>query len=157
MTACRNPIAWTAALVLALAPAAVARAELATWDQAKVTALTQQLVAATTALYDSFYKQPVPPAASGQYKVYHHLKQKVRRLRSEARTLAGDVKKGGGRVETKASFDDLMLAVRDARQDAPKVFTGADVQEKATAARDILNQLGPYYDAGFQPLQPAAR
>jgi hypothetical protein len=156
ITLSRSAIA-SAALVAFVAISPAARAELTPWDQAKATALAKQLVPATQELYDSFYRQPVPPAASGQVKAYYRLKQKVRRLRTEARQFARDVQKGGGQVETQAAWEDLMLAVRDAREDAGKIFVGADVAAKAAVARDLLNQLGPYYDPNFKPLEPATR
>jgi hypothetical protein len=134
-----------------------AAAELAAWDQAKVSALAKELVAASDALYDTFYKQPPPTLGSGQASSYQRLKQKVRRIRTEARQLSEDVQKNAGREETLPSFQDLMQTVRDAREEARKVFQTADVAEKAAAARAVLNQLGPYYDPDFKALEPVAR
>jgi len=142
------------AFALALS-ASTASAELAPWDQAKVTGLAKQLVETTQDLYDTFYKQPTPTAASMQSRTYYQLKQKVRGIRMNARNLANDLKKGADREGTLPIYDSLMQLVRSAREDARKVFTSADVAEKAAAARAVLNQLGPYYDPGFETLQPA--
>jgi hypothetical protein len=135
--------------------AAPAHAELQKWDAAKVTALAGQLRTATQDLYDTFYKQP--KVGAGQARPYYRLKQDVRRLRSEAKALAGALEKGGGQEETLPIYEDLMQAVRRARQDAREVFTTQDVEQKASAVRALLNQLSPYYDPDAVPLQPLPR
>ena len=151
----------TAASALALASAfsgaPAARAELAKWDQAKVAALATQLVAATDALNDTFYKQPPPSVASMQSRDYYRLKQQVRHLRSEARELSASLGKNAGFDETLPIYDDLMQVVRLARETARGTFTTQDVIEKATAVRLVLNQLTPYYDADAIPLEPVSR
>ena len=152
----RIALSALAALALALVPSA-SRAELAKWDQAKVTTLAQQLADASAALYDTFYKQPVPGIGSAQSRSYQRLKQLVRRIKSEANELASSLKKGEGLEETQPSFEDLMQTVRAARENARSVFATNDVAEKAAAARALLNQLGPYYDPDFETLNPVTR
>lgn len=134
--------------------AASARAELATWDQAKVSGLTNELTAATKALYETFVKQPQPGLGSMQSRTYYRLKQEVRRLRNETDELARSLGKGEGREQTLPIYENLMQLVRTAREDAEKAFLVHDVEERATAVRAVLNQLGPYYDADFQALTP---
>jgi hypothetical protein len=145
------------ALVLLAGWAAPSRAELAAWDQAKVTELAKQLQEASKALYDTFYKQPVPVAASGQAQDYRNLKQEVRRVRSEARELADALAKGAGREDTLPIYEHLMMVIRDAREHSARVFTTQDVQQRASAVRQLLNQLTPYYDPDAAPLQPVRR
>jgi hypothetical protein len=58
---------------------------------------------------------------------------------------------------TLPGYEDLMERVRSARDDARKVFTTKDVEAKAAAAREQLNQLGPYYDPGYEALKPVTR
>jgi hypothetical protein len=142
---------------LVIGYAAPARAELAAWDQARVTALAQELVTNAKALYDSFYKQPAPQAASGQGQDYRRLKQEVRRVRTEARQLADALAKGEGQEDTLPIYEHLMEVVRSARDSARRVFTTQDVQNRASEVRQVLNQLAPYYDPDAQPLQPATR
>jgi hypothetical protein len=156
MIAARSLLA-IAAMGSVLVAAAPARAELATWDQSKVTELAKRFADATNELYDTFYKQPPPTRGSMQSRAYAQLRQKVRALRVEAGSLAGDLAKGEGYEETLPSYDSLMELVRDARRNSQRVFTTTDVQQKATAARLILNQLTPYYDPDAEPLGPAAR
>jgi hypothetical protein len=156
MTIHASPIAILLSFA-ALTQAGVARAELAAWDQAKVAALAKQLTPATDALYDAFYKQPPATVGSGQARAYQRLKQDVRRIRTEARELDGALAKGEGQEATLPMYENLMQVVRDARDDARQVFTTADVAERASAVRALLNQLGPYYDPDFQAYQPPAR
>ena len=153
----RLRIAFFVPVLAVVAAVADARADLQAWDQARVGALAQQLVEATDGLYDTFYKQPPPSRGSAQARAYQRLKQKVRRIRTEARALAGSLAKGEGYEETLPSYDDLMQTVRSARDDARQVFATSDVTDKAAAARGVLNQLGPYYDPDFRTLGPATR
>lgn len=134
-----------------------ALAALTPWDQAKVTGLARQLEKAAGDLYDTFYKQPVPTAGSGQTRAYQRLKQKIRGIRTEANQLAGDLEKGEGMEATLPAYEDLMEMVRSARDDARKVFTTKSVEEKATVVREQLNQLGPYYDPNYESLKPVTR
>jgi uncharacterized membrane protein YccC len=151
-----RPISSALALVLLLTGvASSARAELAAWDQAKVSGLAKQLQQATHDLYDTFYKQP--KVGAGQAKAYYRLKQDIRHLRSEAKGLATALEKGAGQEETLPVYEDLMQAVRRARENAGQVFSTQDVQQRATAVRQLLNQISPYYDPDAVPLQPVTR
>jgi hypothetical protein len=142
-------------LALANGWALSARAELASWDQAKVSALAKQLEGETQSLYEAFNKQP--QAAAAQRTAYYRLKEDVRAARNRAKQLAGALAKGAGRDETHPIYDDLLHGVRRAREIAPQVFTGRDVQERASAVRRSLNQLAPYYDPDAPPLQAVTR
>jgi hypothetical protein len=143
------------AVALAAGLTLPARAELASWDPAKVSALAKQLQSATQSLYDTFSKQP--QASAAQRKGYYRLKQDVRAARNGAKQLAGTLAKGAGQEETLPIYDDLMQDVRRARDIAPQVFTTRDVQQRASEVRGLLNQLAPYYDPDAAPLQPVTR
>ena len=143
-------------LVLALS-GATARADLAAWDQAKVSEIAKQLVPATKDLYDTFYQQVPPTAGSGQTKDFYSLKQVIRVMKTESRHLAGQLEKGEGHDQTLPSYESLMQLVREAREAGARIFATEDLQGKATAVRVLLNQLGPYYDPDFQTLQPVTR
>jgi hypothetical protein len=143
-------------LALALSGAPV-RADLAAWDQAKVTEISKQLVSATQDLYDTFYKQLPPTAGSGQSREFYRLKQVTRVMKTEARELSSQLEKGEGRDQTLPSYESLMEMVRTARELGARIFATEDLKQKATAVRGLLNQLGPYYDPDFQTLQPVTR
>lgn len=136
---------------------ATAHADVAAWDQAKVTAIAKQLVPATQDLYDTFYKQLPPSSGSGQKQDFYRLKQVIRVMKTEARELATSLEKGEGHDETLPSYEDLMEVVRKARDLGSRIFATEDLKQKATGVRGLLNQLGPYYDPDFQALQPVTR
>ena len=121
-------------------------AELAKWDQERVTALAAELAEACGALYDTFVKEPQSTIGSGQARDYYRLRQVVRRLRSEARHLSSSLGNGEGYDQTLPIYESLMVTVRDARELAQRTFTSAFVLDKATAARDVLQRIAPYYD-----------
>jgi hypothetical protein len=143
--------------VCLLALATSARAELAPWDQAKVTELAKQLEAATRALSDSFRQRPPPTLGSAQRKPFFLLKQQVRSLRREARSMSRALQRGADLEETQPSWDSMMRTVRSAGDIARRTFTHTEIQTRADAVRDLLNQLAPYYDPNAPPLQAPAR
>jgi hypothetical protein len=153
-----RPAARTVVFLLCLAAfAAGARAALTPWDQAKVTELGKQLETTTAALSDTFRKQPPPTLGSSQRKAFFQLQQQVRHLRRESRTMSRALQRGADFDETQPSFESLMVTVRRAVDTARRVFPTGEMQTRADAVRDVLNQLGPYYDASFQPLTPPER
>jgi len=123
-------------------------AELAEWDQERVTTLAAVLAPACDALYDTFSKEPVATVGSGQMKDYHRLRQVVRRIKREAKHLSSALAAGEGYDETLPIYENLMVMVRDARGVAKRTFTSNFVQEKAAAAGDLLRRIAPYYDPG---------
>jgi hypothetical protein len=136
-------LAALAAAALLAAP--LVAAEPVAWDQTRAAELAQQLGVACGELYDVFYAQPDPGLASGQSLAYEELKEEIRRIRSEARSLARELEKGRDRAATRRSFERLEQMVRSAQDDARKVFNTAEVREKADAARALLDQLSAYY------------
>lgn len=135
-----------------LAPSA--RAELAAWDQAKVTGLAKELEAATDALYQTFRQQPPPNVGSMHSQSYYRLKQLVRMLHGQVDVFATALREGDGRDQTVWMYETVMSLTRSARLEAGRVFVAKDVGERAAAVRGVLNQLGQYYDPDFQTLAP---
>ena len=121
-------------------------AELAKWDQERVTALGGELAKACSELYDTFLKEPQSNIGSGQSNSYYRLRQLVRRVRTEARQLSSSLAKGEGYEETLPIYENLNVIVRDASENARKMFSSGFVLEKATAAGDLLRRIAPYYD-----------
>jgi len=154
MSAVRCAVLAVSMLALA-APAGAAPQQ--AWDQAKVTALGKQLEAKTQDLWDTFRRQPTPTAGSMQARSYFRLQQQIRQLRREARSLSRSLQGGAGHDETLPSFESMMETVRRAQDEARRVFSGEDVRERAQAAREVLNQLMPYYDTAAQPVEPVQR
>ena len=123
-------------IVAAGTPAA---ADLANWDQAKVTALAKQLADATQALNDTFYKQPPPGAGSMQSRAYQQLRQKIRVIRMEAGALSSSLAKGEGYEETLPSYESLMELVRAVRRRAARSGDALNTQPYACRCRDIAS------------------
>ena len=59
-------------------------AELAPWDQERVTALAGEFSAACDALYDTFVKEPVQGRGSANARDYYQLRRVIRRLKGRA-------------------------------------------------------------------------
>jgi hypothetical protein len=135
-------------LVLAIAawlPSA-SFAELAKWDQERVTALGAELAKACDALYNTFMKEPERTIGSGQSRDYYRLRQLVRRIKGDAKHLSSALEKGEGYDQTLPIYENLMVMVRDAREALQGTFTSGFVLEKTTAAGDVLRRIAPYYD-----------
>ena len=134
------------ALCFALA-AVPAAAELAKWDQAKVTALATQLVKATDALYTTVYKEPgFAGTGAGIEQGSYDLRHTVRRVGEEARHLDAELKAGKGHAATVGAWKQMMQLVRDARVNFRESFTPGDLEKRMAAVEDLLRQLTPYYD-----------
>jgi hypothetical protein len=153
----KSAVRCAAVAVSLLAFAGSARAELTPWDQAKVTELGKQLETATNELFQAFRRQPAPTKGTSQRAPYFQLQQEIRHLRREARSMSRALQRGADLEETQPSWQSMMQTVRTAQDRARRVFSGADVQERANAAREILNQLAPYFDPNATPLQPVGR
>jgi hypothetical protein len=147
--------AFALALGLLCAGLGGASADIREWDPEKVATLAERLRLAAHDLYDAFYKQPVLGVA--QNKFYYRLKQDIRSIRIEAGQLSDELAKGAGRDETLPIWENLMQDVRRATDHAASVFTTHDVDQKAQAARAILDQLAPYYAGEAATSEPPAR
>lgn len=154
MTAVRCAV--LAVSLLALAPPAGAQPQQA-WDQAKVTELGKQLAAATDELWNTFRRQPRPTVGQGQANSFFRLQQQLRAIRSEARSLSRSLERGAGHDETLPSFESMMQTIRVAQDNARRVFSNVEVREKADAARAVLNQMTPFYQADPAVLEPTQR
>ena len=121
-------------------------AELAKWDQERVTALGAELSEACNALYDTFVKEPQKTIGSGQSTDYYRLRQVIRRIKTEAKHLSAALEKGEGYDQTLPIYEHLMTMVRDAREIAKRTFTSNYVLDKAAATGDVLRRIAPYYD-----------
>ena len=134
------------ALCFALA-AVPAAAELAKWDQTKVTALATQLVKATDALYTTVYKeQDFAGTAGGLAQGSYDLRHTVRRVGEEARHLDAELKAGKGHDATVGAWKHMMELVRDTGVESGRTFMEGDVKKGMAAVKDLLRQLAPYYD-----------
>ena len=145
-----NRAAFAALLLLPLAAQAdhheKGQAAAGDWDQAKVTALAEQLSDAVNDVYRSVSRlQTGSGMASGQANAYLRLKDKLRVGRNEARHLAGALGDGKGREETSHAYRRLMTLVRDAREEGRKMFLEKPTLDKVEKANELLQQIAPFY------------
>ena len=122
--------------------------EPAQWDQARVTALAEQLFKQLGAVYDEVYREGAFEGQIGTGDAYNYtmLKDRLRVARFESEHLAAELEKGKGYHDTVHSFERLMELVRDARVSGRRIFITKQLSEKLLAARQTLSQLAPYYD-----------
>jgi hypothetical protein len=126
-----------ALLVTALA-ASPAAAELAKWDQARVTGIAKQLADASEAWWMAVREQP---DIFGEA-----LEPKAQVLKEQSRALAGHLEKGKGHDQTRGMYLSLKESIDDSEVEAQR----AELEEQSMAAwakvADLWRQLSPYYD-----------
>ena len=132
-------------LAAAVAQDASPPAELA-WDQAKVSALAQQLAESVGKVQSSVSKLKTgSTVGSGQANAYLRLKDDLRVTRNMSRSLAKQLADGDGRDATASTYRRLMTLVRDVRENGRKMFLAKPTLDEAAHAGEILDQLAPYY------------
>ncbi len=143
----RPSLSFWLACLLGMAIPGLANAELANWNQERVTGIAKEAAEKSSNLYDVFYKQPPATIGSAQSRSYYELKQLVRRIRREAGHLASELESGKGREETQAVYDNLAQTVDRATEEARRTFTSEDLLAASMSAGDAIRRLAPYYDA----------
>ena len=142
------------AMTLLLLSAPNARADLAAWNQAKVTALAKELATTTDALHETFQKQP-PPSIGWQSQAYYRL-QAARAVAPRCRVFTSSPARwrrtASGRAHTLTIYDNLMQPTRSARDDLQNLRRAR--RPRAAAVRRVLNQLCPYDDPDLPTLAP---
>ncbi len=134
------------ALALAIGLAGPAAAQRAEWNQERITKLAKEVKEATDKLYTAFYKRPVSTVGSGQANSTFRLKQTLRRLKSEASHFANALEGGMGRDESYPIYENLAILLRNAQEDARKMFVQDELLEYGTTAEDRMRQIAPYYE-----------
>jgi hypothetical protein len=133
-----------AALAVALAStAAPASAELATWNQDRVTKYAGELTTAADDLELSMKKIGIQNIANANavYKV----QDTVDLLHTAARGLHGALKAGKGREETMPRFKRVETLRRDAELEGRRADIPEQVFEKVFSVGSALQRLRPYY------------
>jgi hypothetical protein len=128
------------ALVLA-SPRALAEPQ---WDQAKVSAIAQELAASLRDLEITVKKDPTlvgTPMRAAQYQAREDLRQLVNTIDR----LAASLEAGEGREETLPIYRRAEQHRRDAAEAARRADIPGATQEKIEKSREILAQLAPYY------------
>lgn len=134
---------------LAMAVAALsspASAELATWDQARVTGLAQQLVQATDAWQLAVREQPGGDVGSGDAQEQFGLTMKARVLNEQAQALAGHLAKGEGYDKTHNYYRSLKELIDDTEEIAQRSELDEPTMDAWSKVADLQRQIAPYFD-----------
>ena len=135
---------------LGLIASVAAHAELAAWDQARVTDLAGQLSKAADDAYTVLYKEPsLGGGIGGGGGEGSDMPGTMRRIQEEARSLSGHLEKGADQHKTSGMYKNIMESVRDLRVDAQEAFETNDVTTALAKMQDVLTQLAPYYDKNW--------
>ena len=121
------------------------RAQTPTWDQAAVTALAEQLFDAVKDLRESLRRSNDPSIDLGQSDSTYRLLDDLRLIRSEARHLADELKKGAGREQTLPIIERIEEIRSDAAAEARRIRLQQPTPERIAAARRVLEKIEPYY------------
>ncbi len=151
-----KPLQIISGLLLAsviVAPGPASAADQLEWDQAKVTAIAQELPKAADDLRNALRNEPGTLSGSaGGRRSFHRFTDTVRRIDREARQLAASLKAGKGHDETLPIMENLAVLVRDGRDQARNLFRTDSLTNRIAAGRAVLDRLTPYYD--MRPLPP---
>ncbi len=139
----RRTIAVGAALSFLLLPTA-ALAELAKWDQARVTQTAEEFADAMKDLRKEMQAAPPMTDPTRQRALYVALDD-IRIMTNTATLLANKLKAGEGREETYAAWRRLDLLRRDFEESARKAMIEDAIMAKIVTAGELLIRLTPYY------------
>lgn len=131
--------AWCLA---AAGPAGPAAAELAAWDQARVTGIAQQLAGACDAWEQAVREQPGAGAEASEFG----LGMKARVLKEQSQALAGHLAKGEGHDQTRNYYRDLKELVDDTEEMAQRSELDDPTLAAWAKVVDLQRQIAPYYD-----------
>lgn len=129
--------------VVAAAPAA---AELAAWDQARVTAIAGQWADAADAWQQALRDQPGGQIGSGDAEQAFGLGQKAEALHVQTRALAGHLAKGEGYDKTRNYYRDVKELVDDSDELAQRAELDEPTMDAWAKVVDLQRQIAPYYD-----------
>ena len=139
--------ALLAAFVVPVA-ALPALADLAAWDQARVTSLAKQLADSSDAFEQAIRKEPgLGQVGSGSAEMGFGVGQKARVLKEQSLTLAGHLETGKGHDETKNAWRGLKEIADDVAEDAQRSELSEPALDAWAKVADLMRQLAPYYDA----------
>jgi hypothetical protein len=132
-----------AALTVALGAAVTAHAELAKWDQDRVTKYAEELVTAADELEQALKKVGIQNLANANAR--YQVQDTVKMLHTASRGLSKALQNGEGRDETTPRFKRLETLRRDAEVEGRRADISEPVFEKVFAVGGALQRLRPYY------------
>jgi hypothetical protein len=133
------------ALTLVLAPRPAA-ADVAKWDQQRVTAIAAELAQAVDKATVDVSKQKGSRVDVSRERAFYEFREDMRLAKNSARHLARELQAGKGREETYPTFKRLKTLRNDAAENARRADMPDDTIASITAAGELLNRLRPYYE-----------
>ena len=137
----RATIVFGVALALGLG----AQAELASWDQERVTSYAAELETATNELNRALAGRPTYVTQVNQ-RAFYQARDDIRVMHTSARHLHNKLKEGEGRDSTLPVFKRIRLLQRTAQEEGRKAAIPEDIMAKATPVGVAIIKLRPYYE-----------
>jgi hypothetical protein len=154
MGAQRAGSVWRMALVAAWLiglPAASGAAETTPaakpWDAARLEDLSGRLADAVQAVREAFRREPAYTQPQNR-RAAKDMDHTLRLLGTSSRQLASRIQAGGGRAETEPIARKIGSLLNDAQVDGRKLMTTQWMDEKARPAKELINEIAPYYGSG---------
>jgi hypothetical protein len=142
----RTALAVVAALAAGTAlGAGRASAELAQWDQARVTQYAQELEKASDELQRALDAQPTYTTPINQ-RSYYQASDDIRVMANSAKHLVAELKSGKGRAETYPTFQRIRSLQKNAQEEGRKAMIPEHIMGKATPVGGAIIKLAPYYE-----------
>lgn len=123
--------------------AAAASAELAAWQQERVTKYAEELVTATNDLRQALDSVGIQNLA--QQNAMYQVKDTVKLLHTASTGLAEALRNGKGREETMPRFKRVQTLRRDAEEEGRSADIPEAVFDRVFTVGSALQKLRPYY------------
>ena len=138
-------IAFAAGVAAILGNAVGADAELAAWNQERVTRYAAELEEATKALEEALVREPtyVQPATQ---RAYYQAREEVRAMHAAARRLHNSLSNGEAQPATRPIFQRIQLLRRNAEEQGRKALIPDHIMQKTGPVGQAIMKLRPYYE-----------
>ncbi len=130
---------------LALGASSHAAAQSLEWDQPRVTAVAQELKDATHQMRRALRRQPPPNMGSMQAHSWQRLADQLQLIERESRELVRRLEAGRGHDGTLRIYRRLRVSIRNAQENARRVFIPDAVGSRGQVALEVLSRLAPFY------------
>jgi hypothetical protein len=133
-------------LVAAACLSTPAAADLASWDQARVTGIAKQLASACDAFEQAARRQPGAALGSGDAQAVFGMQDETRALREQSLALADHLAAGKGHDPTRDEYRSLKEIADDVEEEAQRSALDEPTMDAWAKVADLMRQIAPYYD-----------
>ena len=123
-----------------------ARADLAKWDQAKVTAAAEDLARATVALRGGLRARPPNTLGQPGRRAFFSLREETQVLVSTSGRLQRALAGGAAMEETYPTFRRLVRAGRRGARELRRIDLDIETRNNVEAVADGIRKLRPYFE-----------